>query len=90
MYNVIQCFEMLYLYRALIIMCDIQEHGVGNARHQRPETGLKKSPHRFPSVPVNQPALLVTVSCAHRLYNSTKNDKLFKKNVNLKCPYYAI
>lgn len=66
---------MLYLNRALIIMCDIQEHGVGNAGHQRPETGLKKSPHRFPSVPVHQPALLMTVSCAHRLYNSTKNDK---------------
>lgn len=56
-----------YLDGAFVVMCDVQEHGVGDAGHQRTEARLQEGSYRLSAITVHQSTLLVTVSGTHCL-----------------------
>ena len=71
-------------------MGDVQEHGVGDAGHQGPEAGLDKGSDGLPSVPVHQPALLMTVPCTHCLWRDQVEGKRGKKGCTVILLYYFV
>lgn len=56
-----------HLYGALVVVGNVQEHGMGNTGHERAQTGLVESSDRLASVPVHQSALFVAVASRHGL-----------------------
>lgn len=56
-----------HLYGALVVVGNVQEHGMGDRGRERAKAGLVEGSYRLASVPVHQPALLVAVASRHGL-----------------------
>lgn len=68
----------------LIIVGNVHKQGMCDSWHQRPQAGLNEGSDRFPSVPVDQSALFMTVICAHRLCRAARHSLTIPRTQ--KCP----